>query len=105
MSRITRVDIPAADAAMNNLGGITERFEDAIAAMKCIAAELDGCWGDDKFGQKFAANYLGGADELLAGADESATALKELEAQLRKIAGMFQALDEDSGGVLELTDE
>jgi uncharacterized protein YukE len=104
MSKITRVDIPSVTTTLGNLDGITDRFETAVATMKRVASELDGCWGDDEFGQKFAANYLKYADETLDNSDITVGTLRDLETNLRQIVKMFQELDSESGGVLELID-
>ncbi|MEV0131134.1 hypothetical protein AB0H83_22045 [Dactylosporangium sp. NPDC050688] len=104
MSRITHIDIPSADNAINNLGKLVADYQQAVAQIRRIASDLHGCWGNDDMGNAFAASYVDPAADVLAGSEQSVASLREVEKYLREAVRRFQELDEGSGRYLEFQD-
>jgi hypothetical protein len=104
MPKVTALDFPAVNNIAGNLETAIAEFATALAEMKRVAAELDGCWSDDEAGKAFAASYLANAEKTLANGDLTVESVTLLATNLRKVAEMFSELDADSGGVLILKD-
>src|SRR5512139_3347935 len=104
MSQITRVDIPVTLDAADELQDWHDRLATALATLKREAELLHGCWGDDKFGQRFAESYLPYAEQTLANAQTTVDGLLDVATNLRGIAQKFAELDTDGARVLELAD-
>lgn len=104
MSQITSLEIPEVNSVAGNIDAATARFSTAVAKMQRIAESLNGCWGDDEFGENFAETYLQHAEDTLAGGHLAVEGIGELAANLRKIAEMFATVDAENGGVLTLTE-
>jgi hypothetical protein len=54
--------------------GNDDKLADALASLKREATELEGCWGDDKLGVKFAKSYIPFAEQTLNNAHPRAPA-------------------------------
>jgi uncharacterized protein YukE len=104
MSRVTRMDIPEANGVADALDQVAKDLNDALAELKNVCELTHGCWGDDEFGEKFAANYLPAVDEMLRNSETTRGDLEKIAGNIRETAKLFQNIDHEGGEHLELTD-
>jgi hypothetical protein len=102
MPHITKVDFPLTLEAAGDIETWAKKLGEALEALKRVAGELYGCWGDDEFGTKFAGNYLPASGEALESSKQTVAGLTTLAANLREIVRRFDA--QDAGQPLELTE-
>jgi hypothetical protein len=104
VSKITHIDIPSAERAVNDLGAVVADYEKALAQIKRLASDLSGCWGNDATGQSFAASYVDQAAVVLSGSEASVESLRQVKGYLSDAVRRFRELDEGSGRYLEFRD-
>jgi len=104
MSRITHIDVQNALAEIKNLANVVDNYDDAVAKIKRITADLHGCWGDDENGQAFAENYVEEEKEVLTTSQDVVTLLRRYVEFLEDVVDKFQELDTTAGQYLEFQD-
>src|SRR4051794_23550641 len=104
MSRVTRVDVPLALGAGQQLDDWAAQLNETLATLKRVTGSLHGCWSSDESGLRFAEGYLPAAERALAAADVTAETLASVGNQLRTVVKLFQQLDHDGSNALELAD-
>ncbi|MDR7274273.1 hypothetical protein [Catenuloplanes atrovinosus] len=105
MSEITRVEIPVVNGSSRELDGIADQLETALISLKRRLEAVDGCWGDDEAGKKFAQSYIPKAEATLESSQLSHEALSTVAENLRFITTEFAKLDEYGADKLEFKDE
>ena len=94
MSEITRVEIPEVHGAGARLDVIADQLESAVHALKRRLEVVDGCWGDDEAGKKFAEGYLPKAEEALENGKLTPESMAIVAENLHMIATEFEKLDQ-----------
>lgn len=105
MSEITEVDIPAVNNSSDRLKSIAADLGTALSNLQHRLEAVDGCWGDDEGGKKFAANYVPQADAVLEGSKLSHDGMKTVAENLRFVATEFGRLDEYGADKLVFEDK
>jgi hypothetical protein len=65
MANRTSIDIEGTRAVIARLQELGLSFGQAAATMKAAAAQYDGCWGNDEFGEAFAKSYVDNSGKTL----------------------------------------
>ncbi|WP_033341691.1 WXG100 family type VII secretion target [Catenuloplanes japonicus] len=94
MSEITRVQIPEVNGASTRLDVISDQLETAVHQLKRRLEAVEGCWGDDEAGKKFAEGYLPKAQEALENGKLTPESLATVAENLRMITTEFAKLDQ-----------
>jgi hypothetical protein len=105
MSEITRVDIPQVNGASTRLDVIADQLEEAVHALKRRLEAVDGCWGDDEAGKKFAEGYLPKAEEALKNGKLTPESMATVAENLRMITTEFAKLDQYGADKLVFQDK
>lgn len=94
MTDKTRLDPDLARAENARLKNIASRFQSSVDKIKSDAAEHDGCWGNDKFGQAFAKGYLPGAKQMIDNSGNIEKGVNDTTKQVDQAIDAFEKTDE-----------
>lgn len=96
MADKTRIDPDLARAENARLKGIASRFQSAVDKIKADAAQHDGCWGNDKFGQAFGNSYRPGSEQMLTNAGNVKEGVTGTAKQVDEAIDAFEKTDEQN---------
>lgn len=94
MADNTRIDPDLARAEIARLKGIASRFQSAVDKIKSDAAQHEGCWGNDEFGQAFAKGYEPGAKQMLDNSGQMTEGVTGTATQVEQAVDNFEKTDE-----------
>ena len=105
MSEITKVYIPEVNGASARLDVISDQLEEAVHQLKRRLEAVEGCWGDDEAGKKFAKGYLPKAAEALGNGKLTPESMATVAENLRMITTEFAKLDQYGADKLVFKDK
>lgn len=104
MADKTRIDPDLARAEIARLKGIASRFQSAVDKIKSDAAQHEGCWGNDEFGQAFGKSYEPGEKQMLDNAGQMKEGVTSTATQVEQAVDAFEKTDEINAGNLTVAE-
>ena len=104
MADKTRIDPDLARAENARLKGIASRFQSAVDKIKSDAAQHEGCWGNDEFGQAFGKGYGPGADQMLENSGNVKEGVTGTAKHVEFAVDAFEKTDEINAGNLTVAE-
>lgn len=104
MADKTRIDPDLARAEIARLKGIASRFQSAVDKIKSDAAQHEGCWGNDEFGQAFGKSYEPGEKQMLDNSGQMKEGVTSTATQVEQAVDAFEKTDEINAGNLTVAE-
>ncbi|TQM31161.1 WXG100 family type VII secretion target [Nocardia bhagyanarayanae] len=89
------IDPDAVKAQSPKLAELATELSSGLSTLKSGLDSIGNAWGDDEFGDRFAQNYTGKAEEALTAIDGAVQLLQFLGRGVEATGTTFQNLDQD----------
>ncbi|MEV6273754.1 hypothetical protein [Nocardia sp. NPDC051832] len=90
-----KIDPEQVKAQAPKLAELASDLATGLSALKSGLDSIGNAWGDDEFGQRFAANYTGKATDALSAIEGAVQMFQFLEKGVDTTGVAFENLDED----------
>ncbi|KFU75674.1 Uncharacterized conserved protein YukE [Amycolatopsis lurida] len=96
-----RLDPDGMRDVIKRLGASGDDFAAALTNLTAAMDRYDGCWGEDKAGEKFAESYVENADGTRDTLKDLPSSMRDAAKGIHDAMVQFQGLDEDNAKLFD----